>query len=112
MVDRMKKVSQFLRGSANILIRGNWVYYGWILFLILLIVLGIRAYLNQVHFGMITTHMRDSVSWAFYIGNFTFLVGVAAAAVVLVIPAYVYDWKPIKEIAILGELLAISAIIM
>jgi molybdopterin-containing oxidoreductase family membrane subunit len=47
-----------------------------------------------------------------YIGNFTFLVGVAAAAVVLVIPAYIYNWKPIREIVIYGELLAISAIIM
>ena len=56
--------------------------------------------------------MRDQVSWGFYIGNFTFLVGVAAAAVVLVIPAYVYDWKPIREIVIYGELLAISAITM
>jgi molybdopterin-containing oxidoreductase family membrane subunit len=56
--------------------------------------------------------MRDSVSWAFYIGNFTFLVGVAAAAVMLVIPAYIYDWKPIKEIVIFGELLAVCAVIM
>ncbi len=46
------------------------------------------------------------------VGNFTFLVGVAAAAVVLVIPAYVYDWEPIREIVIFGELLAVSAIIM
>jgi molybdopterin-containing oxidoreductase family membrane subunit len=62
--------------------------------------------------GLIATNMRDQVSWGFYIGNFTFLVGVAAAAVLLVIPAYVYHWKPIKEVAILGELLAISAIVM
>jgi len=56
--------------------------------------------------------MRDQVTWAFYIGNFTFLVGVAAAAVLLVVPAYVYHWKPIKEVVVLGELLAISALIM
>ena len=56
--------------------------------------------------------MRDQVTWAFYIGNFTFLVGVAAAAVLLVIPAYVYDWKPIKEVVVFGELLAMSAIVM
>ncbi len=56
--------------------------------------------------------MRDQVSWGFYIGNFTFLVGVAAAAVILVIPAYIYNWKPIREIVIYGELLAISAITM
>ncbi len=77
-----------------------------------LIAWGALAYLDQVRDGLIVTNMRDQVSWAFYIGNFTFLVGVAAAAVVLVIPAYVYHWKPIKEIAILGEILAISAIVM
>jgi len=56
--------------------------------------------------------MRDSVSWGYYIGNFTFLVGVAASAVMLVVPAYVYNWKPIKEVVIFGELLAVAAIIM
>ena len=78
-------------------------------FLILLIVWGGFGYANQLAHGLIVTHMRDSVSWGFYIGNFTFLVGVAAASVMLVIPAYVYHWKPIKEIVIFGELLAICA---
>jgi molybdopterin-containing oxidoreductase family membrane subunit len=77
-----------------------------------LILWGTVAYVEQLQNGLVVTNMRDQVSWAFYIGNFTFLVGVAAAAVLLVVPAYVYHWKPIKEIAILGELLAISAIIM
>jgi molybdopterin-containing oxidoreductase family membrane subunit len=77
-----------------------------------LIFWGTAAYIEQLQDGLVVTNMRDQVSWAFYIGNFTFLVGVAAAAVLLVIPAYVYNWKPIKEIAILGELLAISAVIM
>ena len=58
------------------------------------------AYANQMYSGLITTAMRDQVSWGFYISNFTFMVGVAAAAVLLVIPAYVYQWKPIKEIRI------------
>jgi molybdopterin-containing oxidoreductase family membrane subunit len=78
----------------------------------LLILSGALAYSNQLRFGLGVTAMRDQVSWGFYIGNFTFLVGVAAAAVILVIPAYVYDWKPIREIVIYGELLAISAITM
>jgi Ni/Fe-hydrogenase subunit HybB-like protein len=56
--------------------------------------------------------MSDQVSWGLYIGNFTYLVGVAAAAVLLVIPAYIYHFDPIKEIVVLGELLAASAIIM
>ena len=59
--------------------------------------------------GLIVTHMRDRSRGRYYIGNFTFLVGVAAAAIMLVIPAYIYHWEPIKEIVILGELLAISA---
>ena len=56
--------------------------------------------------------MRDQVSWGFYIGNFAFLVGVAAAAVVLVVPAYVYDWGPIREVVLIAELLSVAAIIM
>jgi molybdopterin-containing oxidoreductase family membrane subunit len=94
------------------LLRGGPAYWGWLAVLCALIAWGGLAYVDQVQRGMIVTNMRDQVSWAFYIGNFTFLVGVAAAAVVLVIPAYVYNWKPIKEISILGEILAISAIVM
>ena len=56
--------------------------------------------------------MRDQVSWGLYIANFTYLVGVAAAAVLLVIPAYIYHFEPIKEIVVLGELFAASSIIM
>ena len=103
---------QFIAGSLRIVLRGNKTYWAWLAFLAVLIVSGGLAYARQVSEGLGVTAMRDQVSWGFYIGNFTFLVGVAAAAVVLVIPAYVYDWKPIREIVIYGELLAVSAIIM
>ncbi len=102
----------FAKGSLRLVTTGSRGYYAWLAFLGLLVVSGVFGYLRQLDQGLIVTSMRDPVSWGFYIGNFTFLVGVAAAAVVLVIPAYVYDWKPIKEIVILGELLAISAIVM
>jgi molybdopterin-containing oxidoreductase family membrane subunit len=92
--------------------RGGSYYWLWIAALVVLILSGAQAYARQVSTGLVVTAMRDQVSWGFYIGNFTFLVGVAAAAVVLVIPAYVYDWKPIREIVIFGELLAVSAIVM
>ncbi len=91
---------------------GNKYYYAWLGFLGLLIFIGVVSYGNQLHKGLIVTAMRDQVSWGFYIANFTFLVGVAAAAVLLVIPAYIYNFKPIKEIVLFGELLAVSAIIM
>ena len=103
---------QFVWGSVRIVLRGGPLYWLWVLALLAMIVVGGWAYWRQFTEGLITTSMRDQVSWAFYIGNFTFLVGVAAAAVLLVIPAYVYHWKPIKEVAILGELLAVSAIAM
>lgn len=108
----MKSLVEFTWWACRTVAKGGRSYYVWVAFLLLLILQGGVAYYHQLNAGLILTHMRDSVSWAFYIGNFTFLVGVAAAAVLLVIPAYVYDWKPIKEVAIFGELLAISAIVM
>jgi molybdopterin-containing oxidoreductase family membrane subunit len=105
-------LKEFVIGSIKEITRGSKAYWAWISFLLLFIVIGIVSYVGQVKDGLITTSMRDQVSWGFYIGNFTFMVGIAAAAIMLVIPAYVYNWKPIKEIVILGELLAVSAIVM
>jgi len=110
--ETLRLFSGFTRGSVKLILRGNRAYWTWIAFLGVLIASGLLAYSNQVRQGLGLTAMRDQVSWGFYIGNFTFLVGVAAAAVVLVIPAYIYNWKPIREIVIYGELLAISAITM
>ena len=106
------KFMQFASGSLRHVLVGSRTYYLWVGFLVCLIGLGVLGYIDQFNHGLVVTGMRDQVMWGFYIGNFTFLVGVAAAAVVLVIPAYVYHWGPIYEIAIIGELLAISAIIM
>lgn len=106
------KLFQFILGSIKIIFKGGKLYYSWATFLIILFLWGAGGYINQLQEGLSLTNMSDSVSWAFYIGNFTFLVGVAAAAIMLVIPAYIYNWKPIKEIVIFGELLAISAVVM
>ncbi|MDH3348203.1 MAG: polysulfide reductase NrfD [Desulfobulbaceae bacterium] len=92
--------------------KGNKYYFAWIGFLSLLVLLGLITYIKQLDNGLIVTNMRDQVSWGFYISNFTYLVGVAAAAVLLVVPAYLYNFKPIKEIVLFGELLAVSAITM
>ena len=100
---------QFVTGAASHALKGSRTYYTWVAFLLCLITYGAWGYAHQYQEGLILTGMRDQVMWGFYIGNFTFMVGVAAAAVVLVIPAYVYHWGPIYEIAIIGELLAISA---
>ena len=103
---------RFTLGSLRIVTRGSFAYFAWMAALVALVVVGVVAYAGQFEEGLIKTGLRDPVSWGFYIGNFTFLVGVAAAAVILVIPAYVYGWKPIKEIALFGGLLALSSIAM
>src|ERR1041384_6786327 len=101
-------IFRFFTGAARLVLKGNKAYYAWVAILLLLIVNGAWAYHRQLTGGLIVTHMHDWVSWGFYIRNFTFLVGVAPAAIMLVIPAYIYNWGPIKEIVILGELLAVS----
>jgi Ni/Fe-hydrogenase subunit HybB-like protein len=111
-MDSLRLFSGFTRGSVELILHGNRAYWAWLAFLGALIVSGALAWSRQLQIGLGLTAMRDQVSWGFYIGNFTFLVGVAAAAVVLVVPAYIYNWKPIREIVIYGELLAISAIAM
>lgn len=103
---------QWVAGSIRILLTGNKLYFAWVAMLLVGSAIGVWAYINQLNEGLITTNLRDQVSWGFYIGNFTFLVGVAAAAVTLVVPAYLYAWKPIKEIVVYGELLAVAAITM
>ena len=102
----------FVKGSLRIISRGHRVYYAWIILLAIVLIQAVFAYAFQFRTGLVVTGMRDPVSWGMYIGHFTFLVGVAAAAVMLVIPAYMYHWKPIKEVVLFGELLAVSAIIM
>ncbi|MHC4953609.1 MAG: sulfate reduction electron transfer complex DsrMKJOP subunit DsrP [Planctomycetota bacterium] len=109
---RHHALGHFTVHSLRTMAKGSGIYYAWLALLVAMVAAGLYAYSRQFSEGLVVTAMRDPVSWGFYIGNFTFLVGVAAAAVVLVIPAYIYHWKPIKELVILGELLAIAALFM
>jgi molybdopterin-containing oxidoreductase family membrane subunit len=106
------KIWVFLKRSLKLVVSGSRGYYLWMAFLAMVVAVGAYAYSIQAREGLIVTAMRDEVSWGLYIANFTFLVGVAAAAVLLVIPAYVYNFKAIKDIVIIGEFLAVSAIVM
>lgn len=91
---------------------GSRKYYGWVAFLIILIGIGFFFYLKQLTYGLGITGMSRNVSWGLYIAQFTFLVGVAASAVMLVLPYYLHNYKAFGKITILGEFLAISAVIM
>ena len=62
--------------------------------------------------GLTYTGMTSQASDGLYLANLIFLVGIAAGAVTIVFPAYVYHHKALHKVAVLGEMLAISAVIM
>ncbi len=93
-------------------VRGNKWYWGWMVVLLGVIGTGFGLYLMQLKFGLGITGMSRDVSWGFYIANFTYLVGVAAGGVMVVLPYYLHDYKAYGKITILGEFLAIAAIVM
>lgn len=93
-------------------IKGNKPYYGWLLALLAIIGVAFGCYLWQFKFGLGITGMTRDVSWGFYIAQFTYLVGVAAGGVMLVLPYYLHDYKTFGKITILGEFLAVAAICM
>ncbi len=96
----------------EIAIKGSKNYWLWIGLLLAVIAAGTVAYMDQFINGLMTTGMSRDVSWGFYIANFTFLVGVAAGGVMVVIPYYLHDYEKFHRITILGEFLAVSALIM
>ncbi len=102
----------FLWRCGRIAFDGDWRYYAWMGGLSVLVLLGINAYAKQFVQGLLVTGMSDEVSWGVYIANFTFLVGVAAAAAMMVIPVYVYHNRELHDLVIFGELLAVAAIMM
>lgn len=91
---------------------GSKGYYVWILFLLGIIGMGSIAYYIQLTQGLKITGMSRDVSWGFYIAQFTYLVGVAASAVMLVLPYYFHHYKAFSKMIILGEFMAIAAVSM
>lgn len=93
-------------------LKGSRGYGIWVALLLLLTGIGFFFYLRQLDYGLGITGMSRDVSWGLYIAQFTFLVGIAASAVMLVLPYYLHDHKAFGKITILGEFLAVSAVIM
>ncbi len=93
-------------------LKGKPAYWIWLAFLGMFMAIGAFCYSRQFLFGLGMTGMSRDVSWGLYISQFTFLVGVAAGGVMLVLPYYIHDFKEFGKITILGEFLAIAAISM
>ncbi len=91
---------------------GSRRYWAWIGALLAVILAGFLCYLRQLHLGLGITGLSRDVTWGLYIAQFTFLVGVAASAVMVVLPYYIHDWRAFGRITILGEFLSIAAVTM
>jgi len=102
---------RFILDGLGAMRAGSRAYFVWLGFLGCLVAAGAVAYMVQLSNGLVVTGMSDQVSWGFYISNFAFLVGIAAAAVLLVIPAYIFHRDDIKSVVLIGEGLAVAAVV-
>lgn len=104
--------TEFFNHAFKAVLSGNRTYTLWMFGLIVVSMFGLNAFSRQIAHGLYTTGMGDEVSWGLYISNFAFLVGMAAAAVMMVIPAYIFKDEEIHKVVIFTELWAIAALIM
>ncbi|MDR3639796.1 MAG: polysulfide reductase NrfD [Humidesulfovibrio sp.] len=93
-------------------LKGSPKYYLWIGFLLLVIAGASSVYITQLIHGLTITGMSRDVSWGFYIAQFTYLVGLAASGVMIVLPYYFHHYKKFKDLVIFGEFMAIGAVVM
>jgi len=93
-------------------LKGSPKYWGWVFFLLAVISIGFMCYMYQLHNGLGITGMSRDISWGVYIAQFTYFVGVAAGAVMLVIPKYLHHYQKYAKIVVFGEFIAIAAVIM
>jgi len=93
-------------------LRGSKKYWTWVFFLLAIIFIGFLFFLRQFNEGLGITGLSRDVTWGLYIAQLTFLVGVAASAVMVVLPYYLHNYKAFGKITILGEFLAMASVIM
>lgn len=108
----MRTLTVFFSDALQEATRGSATYHAWMGLLTFLMCCGAWAYSIQLRDGLAVTGLHDHVSWGFYISNFTFLVGVAAAAVILVMPAYVLKDHDFHSAVLIGEAMAVAALVM
>ena len=105
-------MQRFLIDALKEATSGNWTYHLWMAALSIVMLTGGWAWTVQLREGLVVTGMTDHVSWGLYISNFTFLVGLAAAAVMIVMPAYVLEDVDFSRAVLIGEGVAVAALVM
>ena len=108
----MRAFGSFCFDSVKLVLRGKWYYWLWLVVLLAGIGLGARHYGDQLTMGMVVTHLSDQVNWGIYIANFIFMGGIAAASIVLVIAAILYQREDVSQAALIGVLVALAAVVM
>ena len=108
----MQKLISFTPDYFRYIIKGGIKFYAWMGFLAVLSAISLYGFYLQNTEGLIVTGLTSQIHDGLYFANLVFLVGVAAGAVTIVFPAYVYHHKAMHEVTVLGEMLAISAVIM
>jgi [DsrC]-trisulfide reductase subunit P len=93
-------------------VKGSKTYWTWVLALLAVIGTGFMLYMWQLQVGLGITGMSRDVSWGFYIANFTYMVGVAAGGVMVVLPYYLHNYKAYGRITVMGEFLAIASVVV
>lgn len=108
----IKDIIPFIKDTIAWNLSGGFGYQVFLCILAAMMLLGVYAYMVQFKVGLAATNMGNIVSWGFYISNFTFLVGVAAAAVMIILPSYIFKDKDLHKVVIIGEVVAIGALVM
>ena len=93
-------------------LNGGRGYWAWVTGLLAVVCAGAWCYGVQLQTGLGVTGLSRDITWGLYIAQFTFFVGVAASAVMVVLPYYLHDYTLFSRVTILGEFLAISAVVM
>ena len=105
-------VKAFALNALKSATSGGRRYHAWMAVLTVVMLFGAYGYSVQLREGLAATGMSDHVSWGLYISNFTFLVGLAAAAMMLVLPAYVLHDVDFSKAVLLAEAVAVAALVM
>lgn len=105
-------LTSFVSDYVRYVLKGGTKFYAWMGSLALLIAGMLYVFYLQNTDGLIVTGMTSQIHDGLYFANLVFLVGVAAGAVTIVFPAYAYHHEGMHKVAVLGEMLAITAVIM
>ena len=106
----MKKFIRFIFEVFHYSLTGSWKYHVWLAGILIVALIGLQAYCKQVVYGLSVTGLNNHVPWGAYIANFTFMAGMPAVAIILVVPAYFYHKKELHGAIIFGELLTLSSL--